>query len=535
MRRIKYFFWITVLTLMYGVGIAQVSCVNYYGGFYTPWNSAAWDFPNMKQKKVTYYTPTPIDATNGFFYGLLEYKPASYNLPENSGKKYPVIIYFHGGASKGFGGPTELCRLFKDNGLDDLATHLSIPGRVERSTGLFTQTVGGETYEYLVISPQFSRYNRNDSPNPPNPTAALDFPSAQEVENVINYVEANYRIDPDRIYLTGYSNGANMIVEYAASSVARAQRIAAMVPISFCSDISSPRNTQRGYIPQNIGAAGLPTWWIQCNIDNPCGLRPREWVDAIKNTPGNATPRFTILNDANPNPLYQCSDTLLHDAWSRAYDPNFRASFTNGNGENDGINMNIYEWLLDPVYITLPVAMKSYTARLVDDRVELKWVTTMEQDNASFVIERAGADQQYTTIGQMPGAVNHSGEKSYTFTDNNPLPDLSFYRLVQVDIDGKKTYFDIKKILNQKGNSASVIVSPNPIVGDASAFISISRSQKIAMTLTDMNGKIIQQVNGIYGQGSSEVKLRASGLSKGVYLLKVSGEDFNVTKKIIKR
>lgn len=523
MRFVKYFFWLVVLIFIYDTGFTQDACIDY--GSTTPWNSAAWNFPNMKQKKVFGLNI----GGNYMFKGLLEYKPASYNLTENSSKKYPVIIFFHGFGSRGEGNSEHLCRLFKDQG-GDLATHLAIPGRVERNTGLFTQG----SKEYIVISPQFTVYSRNDSPNPPDLVAALNFPSAQEVENVINYVVATYRIDETKIFLTGYSNGANMIVEYAASSVARAQRVAAIMPISFCSDVTSPRNTERGYIPENIGAAGLPTWWVQCNIDNPCQLRPQDWITRIKNTPGSFNPRYTILNDANPNPLYQCSDTLWHDAWSRAYDPNFKASFVNGTGANDGFNMNMYEWFLNPSGI-LPVVMKSYTARLVDDRVELKWVTTEEQDNASFVIERAGADQQYTTIGQIPGAVNHSGEKSYTFTDNNPLPDLSFYRLVQVDIDGKKTYFDIKKILNQKGNSASVIVSPNPIVGDASAFISISRSQKIAMTLTDMNGKIIQQVNGIYGQGSSEVKLRASDLSKGVYLLKVSGEDFNVTKKIIKR
>lgn len=532
---IKHVFLAVILAIVCYGGKAQINCVNYGSGYPKtingisyPWNGAAWNFTNTKQKSLSNLNI----GGNLMFYGLLEYKPASYALPANSGKKYPVIIYFHGGGSKGFGSPIELCRLFKDQG-DDLATHLSIPGRIERNTELFTQGV----HEYIVISPQFSRYNRNDSPEPPDPIAALDFPSAQEVENVINYVEANYRIDRRRIFLTGYSNGANMIVEYAASSLARAKRVAAIMPVSFCSDVASPRNTERGYIPENIGAAGLPTWWVQCNIDNPCQLRPQDWVTRIKNTPGSFNPRYTILNDANPNPLYQCSDTLWHDAWSRAYDPNFKVSFVNGTGANDGINLNMYEWFAqqENIHVVLPVLMKSYTARLVDDRVELKWVTTEEQDNASFVIERAGADQQYTAIGEVPGAVNHSGEKAYSFTDNNPLPDLSFYRLVQVDIDGKKAYFDIKKILNQKGNSASVIVSPNPIVGDASAFISISRSQKIAMTLTDMNGKIIQQVNGIYGQGSSEVKLRASDLSKGVYLLKVSGEDFNVTKKIIKR
>ena len=69
-----------------------------------------------------------------------------------------------------------------------------------------------QLYEFIVISPQFNDYTRNQD-------GTGNYPSYQAVEDVIDYVEAKYRIDKRRIYLTGLSNGANMITEYAASSV----------------------------------------------------------------------------------------------------------------------------------------------------------------------------------------------------------------------------------------------------------------------------------------------------------------------------
>lgn len=382
MRSLRNPFFILLLA---GNGIfAQTECVNYYDNFgignvwdAQTWNAAAWNFTDMKQKKVT-----GLNIGNTYYFkGLLEYTPESYIEPANSAKKYPVIIYFHGGASNGEGTVEHLCRLFKDRG-SDMATHKSLPGRIEGKNGITADLVQGND-EYVVISPQFTVYSR---PLPELPTNH-HFPSADEVEDVIDYVVANYRVDENRIYLTGYSNGANMIVEYAASSVARAKRVAAIMPISFCSTISSPRNTERNYIPENIGAAGLPTWFVHCNIDNPCALTtPQEWITAIKNTPGNVTPRFTVLNNANPNPLYQCSDTLTHDAWSRAYDPNFRTSFINGTGSDDGINMNMYEWFLQQT-IALPVSLKIFTARLVKDNVELKWITTDEKTTLPLLLK----------------------------------------------------------------------------------------------------------------------------------------------------
>src|SRR5690349_10259106 len=167
-------------------GFTQFSCVDFdkarypidIGGYFVNGNATnddiqwnpVWNFPNTtKQTRVTNIN---IGGT-GLFRGLMEYKPASYSLQANAQKKYPVIIYFHGGGSIGNGTFEQLCRLFKDT-KTDLTTHLSIPGRVERNTNLFTQVSAGETIEYLVISPQFTAYDRG-------PTV-YNFPTADHVE-----------------------------------------------------------------------------------------------------------------------------------------------------------------------------------------------------------------------------------------------------------------------------------------------------------------------------------------------------------------
>jgi len=488
------------------------------------WNGAAWNVPVMKQKKVTGLN---IGGTN-MFRGLLEYTPSGY-VPSNTSKKYPVIIFFHGYGSRGTGTVNQLCKILKDGG-SDLATHKSLPGRIENGTGQFTPVVSGTTYEYIVISPQFSKYDR-----PANEALAHDFPSADEVEDVIDYVVANYNVDERRIFLTGLSNGANMIMEYAASSVARAQRVAAIMPVSLCSTVGSLRNTERGYVPANVAEAGLPVWFVQCSIDNPCGgTPPVDWFNGIKAEPNYTLPRFTMLGAAS-NGLYECSDTLLHDAWSRAYDPNFKASFVNGTGANDGINMNMYQWFATQQSAVLPVKLKSFTARLLNGKVELNWITTDEKNNAFFTIERSGADQQFQSIATIPGMNNHSGEKAYAYTDNTPLMELSYYRLVQTDIDGKKSYFDIRKIMNQPERSAAVVVAPNPFRSEISAFVKIDKAQRIMVTLTDMTGKTMKTINGVYAAGSTEIKLNALDLPNGIYFLKIAGENISSSSKVIKR
>jgi len=543
-----FLFSLCLLVIVSSPANAQSDCVDYDVASYPKkvnntwydWNTV-WNFTNLKQVKRT-----GLNISNGNFKGLLEFLPASYKVQGNEAKKYPVIIFFHGFGSRGTGTEAELCKLFKDKG-SDLATHLAIPGRVERSTGLFSQSTGETTMEFIVISPQFSQYNR-----PLTYSASDPYPSANEVEDVIDYVEQNYRIDERRIYLTGLSNGANMITEYAASSVDRAKRVAAIMPVALCSQLNHISNTSRGIDATNIGLAKLRTWFVYCEIDG-CGATgtiaetdkdvPNNWVSAISAVPGAVPPRYTILTNSGSATaqLYNCSDTLLHDAWSRAYDPNFRASFNYPNGfgspatrANDGQNENIYEWFAQSQSAILPVTLKEFTARLTNNKVELKWITTDEKDNASFTIERAGADQKFSSIGSLPGAGDNTGEKTYTFTDASPLSDLSYYRLVQTDIDGEKTYFEIRKILNQKEKTNSVIVSPNPFIADISAFIIVDKSQKVFISLTDINGRILKATSGIYSPGSTEIKIKASDLLKGVYLLRISGENFSMARKVIK-
>lgn len=435
---------------------AQVDCVNYDSrypittstGKVYKWNPL-WNFSPMKMKK---FSGLNIGGDN-YFNGMLQYVPPSYYYSSNATKKYPVIISFHGGASSGFGSALELCRMFKDRG-GDSAGHKTFPGRVERSTSNLTQYWSGVTYNYIVVAPQFNKYIRL------KPGVPDQFPSAKQVENVINYVVARFRIDPRRIYLTGYSTGANMIIEYAGSSVTRARRVAAIMPVALCSQHNHINNTSRGIYAKNIGLAKLKTWFVYCEGDN-CGSGPvlnvpNAWVDSIMKVSGAARPRYTRLRNINPATLYNCSDSLLHDAWSRAFDPNFRVSnyYTPSGavGANDGINLNMYQWF----------------------------------------------------IRQLNTATVSASELDET------IPSVAVEK-------------------------SSIIVSPNPFVSDITAHLSLDKTQRVQINLTDMTGRLIQSIKGVYGQGNSEVRFNLDRAPSGVYMIKVAGENFTSTHKIIKK
>lgn len=242
----------------------------------------------------------------GKFKGMLEYIPESYE--PGSSDTYPLIIFFHGNGAAGNGSPTALCRMLYD-GTNFVGS--TLPGIIEK--GLLPNVQhDGKTYEFMVLSPQLEVYS-----------FPRNFPDANDVDTLISYILDRYpQVDRRRIYLTGISSGANIVVEYISSSVERASRIAAASIGSLCSYVDTERNRTVGLLPSNIGKANLPVWFIQGeNDDKGCPPAiPEEWIRGIRAAGGTKT-RLTLLH-SNPQKDPGLRETrLTHNTWFRLYDP----------------------------------------------------------------------------------------------------------------------------------------------------------------------------------------------------------------------
>jgi hypothetical protein len=136
----------------------------------------------------------------------------------------------------------------------------------------------------------------------------------------------------------------------------------------------------------------------------------------------------------------------------------------------------------------------------------------------------------------VPAAGDGNGNgATYEWVDERPLANISYYRLVQTDKDGKTTWFPIKKVLNRKQWVEHAMVSPNPFVESIGIFINVDKAQPVNLSIADMNGKMVRRVSGMYNEGTSEVRIDARDLPRGIYVLKIEGVSFSETKKIVKQ
>ena len=97
----------------------------------------------------------------------------------------------------------------------------------------------------------------------------------------------------------------------------------------------------------------------------------------------------------------------------------------------------------------LPISLISFQGEKNSSYNNLLWTTASEKNNDYFSIEKTIDGVNFENIGNVKGAENSIYSNSYKLTDNNIESILNYYRLVQTDFDGKKTYSNLISIDNR--------------------------------------------------------------------------------------
>lgn len=115
---------------------------------------------------------------------------------------------------------------------------------------------------------------------------------------------------------------------------------------------------------------------------------------------------------------------------------------------------------IPPVTI-LPVQFLNFTAELqADGRVALAWTAIPDAAATHFELQRAAAGEAFAPLAQQPITGTPGTAQTYTDVDPQALAGVSFYRVVGVDSDGRRSYSNAVEIRNT--GPGSVGLFPNP-------------------------------------------------------------------------
>lgn len=177
----------------------------------------------------------------------------------------------------------------------------------------------------------------------------------------------------------------------------------------------------------------------------------------------------------------------------------------------------------------LPITMSGFTATNVDNKyIALKWVTEQEVNNDHFEIEHSQDGTNFTRIDGVKSQGNSSIPQSYTFIDNSPYKGLNYYRLKQVDSNGRYSYSEI--IMVKFGTGLIPEVRPNPV--HANLHIIAGTDPVKEVVIYNAQGRAVNFL--VNNSGTDDMNINVSILAKGVYFLKIKTEPKIFDVKIVK-
>lgn len=174
----------------------------------------------------------------------------------------------------------------------------------------------------------------------------------------------------------------------------------------------------------------------------------------------------------------------------------------------------------------LPVEFISFSAKsLSNNLVKLEWKTASEINNDYFSIERSKDSKYWIGVGEVAGAGNSSATLNYTFIDKNPYAGTSYYRLKQIDFNGKPTYSKIRSITMENAGNSLIKIFPNPITNQLTIIGDASELEEVK--IYDSYGKDVTNRMKILNRSGNQMSVDLSRLSNGLYFVK--------TKKVVKK
>jgi hypothetical protein len=171
----------------------------------------------------------------------------------------------------------------------------------------------------------------------------------------------------------------------------------------------------------------------------------------------------------------------------------------------------------------LPVELTTFTASVNNNKINLSWQTATEIKNNGFEIQRKTNNSDWGKIGYVQGNGNSNAPKNYSFVDKEVTFGGYYYRLKQIDNDGK---FEFSKVIEANlGSVQSYELSqnyPNPFNPSTVISYRLKENGFVKLRVYDIRGELVKVlVNETKEAGEYKAEFNGKGLASGVYIYRI--------------
>ena len=170
----------------------------------------------------------------------------------------------------------------------------------------------------------------------------------------------------------------------------------------------------------------------------------------------------------------------------------------------------------------LPVELLSFSGTCEEGIVNMAWQTASEFNSSHFDVEKSTDGETWRVMATIPSAGTSNELLTYQAMDNNGTNVSNYYRLRQVDNDGKEKLYDPINVSciettagyftsypNPSGNEFQVVVNNKEILGACT------------LNIVDVHGKVIDQRSIDMKEGINMFVISET-LNQGIYFLNIT-------------
>jgi hypothetical protein len=168
----------------------------------------------------------------------------------------------------------------------------------------------------------------------------------------------------------------------------------------------------------------------------------------------------------------------------------------------------------------LPIELISFNAHAQENSALITWETVWEKENDYFEVEKSIDGKNFFSIGKLSGRGTSNQKTIYKLLDNEPSKGINYYRLKQVDFDGKTNY---SKIVSLYFEAVADIfaVFPNPSNGaDINILLSANTNNELNISVIDALGRSVFTDAQLYQGVKIQLKTNKE-MAQGIYLVVV--------------
>ncbi|MDO7873392.1 BNR-repeat neuraminidase N-terminal domain-containing protein [Hymenobacter sp. ASUV-10] len=200
---------------------------------------------------------------------------------------------------------------------------------------------------------------------------------------------------------------------------------------------------------------------------------------------------------------------------------------------------HLSDWTLGNSANPLPVELTKFEAVRVGQNAQLNWNTATEKNNAGFEVQVSTNGSSFRKLQFVePASANSNSPRSYVYNDVEAgKTGLRYYRLRQVDLDGKASFSPVRTVDFGKLDGTSLTAMPNPFSAQLMLNVQTrTASPATLLTVTDATGRTILTQTLALPAGQSQVTINdLERLPVGMYLLHLTLDGQLQHVKVVKK